>query len=139
MRTGGRWCPARCFRCRASSIWRTATIFACTRTIRRPGLQVGEVVTARATNERGQPRFFALSRKRITADGRFAGVIVISISPDYFRDYYATLTQPIVAALIRSDGLVLARYPDLPQIGTRLTSNSFLLDAVPARAGISGR
>ncbi len=93
------------------------------------GLQVGEVVTARATNERGQPSFFTLSRSRITAEGRFAGVIVISISPDYFREYYATLTQPIVAALIRNDGLVLARYPDLPQIGTRLTSNSFLLDA----------
>jgi hypothetical protein len=34
----------------------------------------------------------------------------MSISPDYFRDYYATLTQPIVAALIRADGVVLARY-----------------------------
>ena len=81
---------------------------------------VGEVVTARATNERGQPRFFSLSRKRTTPDGRFAGVVVISISPEYFRDYYATLTQPVVAALIRRDGLVLARYPELPQIGARL-------------------
>ena len=55
------------------------------------GLYIGDVVTARATNERGQPRFFALSRKRIGSDGRFGGVTVISISPDYFRDYYATL------------------------------------------------
>jgi len=85
-----------------------------------PGLSVGEVVTARATNERGQPRFFSLSRKRTTPDGRFGGVTVISISPDYFRDYYATLTQPFVAALIRADGLVLARYPELPQVTARL-------------------
>jgi two-component system NtrC family sensor kinase len=84
------------------------------------GLIVGEVVTARATNERGQPRFFSVSRKRVTADGRFAGVVVISISPDYFRDYYATLTQPVVAALIRRDGLVLARYPELPRVTARL-------------------
>ena len=56
------------------------------------GLYVGNVVTARATNARGQPRFFALSRKRVGVDGGFGGVTVISISPDYFRDYYATLT-----------------------------------------------
>src|SRR3954468_552351 len=61
------------------------------------GLYVGNVVTARATNARGQPRFFTLSRKRTGAYGKFAGVTVISVSPDYFRDYYATLTQPIVA------------------------------------------
>ena len=42
---------------------------------RGAGPCVGEVVTARATNERGQPRFFSLSRKRISPDGRFAGVI----------------------------------------------------------------
>jgi two-component system NtrC family sensor kinase len=84
------------------------------------GLYVGDVVTSRATNARGQPRFFAISRKRSTPDGRFAGVIVLSISPDYFRDYYATLTQPIVAAMIRADGLVLARYPDVADISARL-------------------
>ena len=55
------------------------------------GLYVGDVVTSRAINQRGQPRFFALTRKRSAPDGSFAGVIVMSISPDYFRDYYATL------------------------------------------------
>jgi two-component system, NtrC family, sensor kinase len=90
------------------------------------GLWVGAVVTARATNERGQPRFFSLSRKRIAPDGRFAGVVVISISPDYFRDYYATLTQPVVAALVRRDGLVLARYPELPLGSARVTPASLL-------------
>ena len=85
------------------------------------GLYIGDVVTSRATNQRGQPRFFALSRKRAGTDGRFGGVVVISISPDYFREYYATLTQPIIAALIRADGVVLARYPELPRETTRLT------------------
>ena len=89
------------------------------------GLYVGDVVTSRATNQRGQPRFFALSRKRTAPDGGFAGVIVMSISPDYFRDYYATLTQPIVAALIRADGVVLARYPEVPYPARLTRGNSF--------------
>src|SRR3954447_9923242 len=90
------------------------------------GLYVGSVVTARAVNDRGQPRFFALSRKRPGVDGGFGGVTVISISPDYFREYYATLTRPIVAALVRGDGAVLARYPELPQNLTRLTQENDL-------------
>jgi len=89
------------------------------------GLYVGDVVTSRATNQRGQPRFFALSRKRTAPDGSFAGVIVMSISPDYFRDYYATLTQPIVAALIRADGVVLARYPEVPFPARLTRGNTF--------------
>ena len=40
------------------------------------GLYIGDVVTARATNERGRPRFFALSRKRVGIDGRFGGSAV---------------------------------------------------------------
>jgi two-component system NtrC family sensor kinase len=91
------------------------------------GLYVGSVVTARATNERGQPRFFTFSSKRVAKNGSFAGVIVISVSPDYFRDYYATLPQPLVAALTRSDGAVLARYPELQQPQARLGAQSLLL------------
>src|SRR4029079_18474421 len=90
------------------------------------GLYIGAVTTTRATHERGQPRFFALSRRRMGVDGQFGGVTVISISPDYFRDYYATLTQPIVAALVRGDGTVLARYPALPQNISRLTQGNDL-------------
>ena len=121
MPTAARWCPARCFRFRASSTCPTATISVHTRTTKRWVCIIGDVVTSRATNQRGQPRFFALSRKRAGTDGRFGGVAVISISPDYFREYYATLTQPLVAALIRADGVVLARYPELPRDVTRLT------------------
>jgi two-component system NtrC family sensor kinase len=87
-------------------------------------LYVGDVVTSRATNARGNPRFFSLSRKRLGPDGQFAGVTVISVSPDYFRDYYATLTQPVVAALIRTDGLVLARFPNIARTDVRLSSDS---------------
>jgi two-component system NtrC family sensor kinase len=86
------------------------------------GLFVDEVVTSRATNALGQPRFFALSRRRDAPGGRFAGVTVMSISPDYFQEYYATLPRPIVAALMRADGVALARYPKVPQPGARPVS-----------------
>jgi two-component system NtrC family sensor kinase len=88
-------------------------------------LYVGDVMVSRVTNQRGQPHFFALSRKRTTPDGRFAGAVVMSISPDYFRDFYATLTQPIVAALIRADGVVLARYPEVPFPARLTRGNTF--------------
>ena len=80
------------------------------------GLFVDSVVQSRATNDRGQPSFFALSRKRTGPNGEFAGVTTMSVSPDYFFDYYSKLPPPIVAALLReSDGRVLARYPAPPR------------------------
>ena len=69
------------------------------------------MIKSRATNQQGQPRFFAVSRKRLGKNGEFLGVTTISISPEYFTDYYAALPPPVVAALIREDGYVLARYP----------------------------
>jgi len=55
------------------------------------GVYVSDVVQARARNAQGQPRFFALSRKRVGPDGQFAGVTTISIDPDYFNKYYEQL------------------------------------------------
>src|SRR4051794_5548292 len=100
------------------------------------GQFVDAVVQSRATNERGQPRFFAVSRKRTDANGKFAGVTTISVSPDYFLDYYAKLPPPIVAALIReTDGTVLARYPEPPRELAQVPYGSFI-EAV--RANPSG-
>src|SRR5258708_37454633 len=77
-------------------------------------LYIGDVTTARATNERGNPRFFALSRKRVGPNGTFSGVTVISVSPDYFADYYSRLPRPAIAALYRAHGAILARYAGPP-------------------------
>jgi len=91
------------------------------------GQFVDAVAQSRATNERGQPRFFAFSRRRTDANGKFAGVTTISVSPDYFLDYYAKLPPPIVAALIReTDGSVLARYPDPPREFAQVPFGSFI-------------
>ncbi len=87
------------------------------------GVYVGDIVRSRATNERGQPSFFALSRKRVDPNGQFAGVTTISVSPEYFSEYYATLPKPLVATMIRQDGYLLARYPVLHDDTVRLSSN----------------
>ncbi|MEA2930285.1 MAG: hypothetical protein QOG38_2713, partial [Hyphomicrobiales bacterium] len=84
------------------------------------GVYVSDVVQARATNSRGRPRFFSLTRKRLGPNGEFAGVTTISISPEYFAEYYTTLPQPLVATMIRQDGYILARYPPLPENADRL-------------------
>ena len=45
----------------------------------------------------------------------------VSIAPEYFTQYYAKLPPPGVFALIRDDGAILARYPDLSQRLERLS------------------
>ena len=80
--------------------------------------------------------FFAATRKRLTADGRFNGVYLVSISPDYFVDFYSRLprVQTSVAAVVRGDGVILARYPDLSKSVERLSPNSPVLRALRAGA-----
>jgi two-component system NtrC family sensor kinase len=96
------------------------------------GLYIGDVVTSRATNERGNPRFFALSRKRIGPNGKFAGVTVISVSPDYFADYYSRLPRPGIAALYRADGAILARHPEPPPQFQRLPADGPFMNLMRA-------
>jgi two-component system NtrC family sensor kinase len=85
------------------------------------GVYISDIVQARAANSRGRPRFFSLTRKRVDRNGAFAGVIAISIAPEYFAEYYATLPQPLVATMIRADGYVLARYPPLPESANQVS------------------
>ena len=94
------------------------------------GVFIGEVVRARTANAQGQPRFFALSRKRVGKDGEFAGVTSISISPDYFFDYYSRLPPPAIVALIRQDGAVLVRYPEVSKEVTRVPADGAFLRAI---------
>ena len=94
------------------------------------GVFIDEVVRARTTNAQGQPRFFALSRKRPAPNGEFAGVTTISISPDYFIEYYSRLPPPAIAALIRDDGAILARYPDVASEVPRAPADGAFMRAI---------
>ena len=70
-------------------------------------------------------KFFAVSRRR-EVNGRFAGVTIVSIAPEYFADFYSRLpsNERSNSLLLRRDGTVLARYPDPPGAPPKLPENS---------------
>lgn len=60
------------------------------------------------------------------SDGRFAGMVLISLSPDYFQKFYAELAGDLPGqsiALTRSDGTLLAIYPHSDRVGMRFNSS----------------
>ena len=77
----------------------------------RDGAQrnVSEILRGRL----GDAAFFQYSERRETPDGKFNGVIAVSISPQYFIERFsqATDAKGFTAALVRADGEILARYP----------------------------
>ncbi|WP_375414776.1 ATP-binding protein [uncultured Bradyrhizobium sp.] len=95
---------------------------------REIGVYVGEVLRPRPPY--GGAPFFGVSRRRSSPDGSFNGVIQASILPDYFSGFYARIGREAgsYAALIRDDGLILARYPEADR--TSLAPNGGLLQAI---------
>ncbi|MFN3657830.1 MAG: ATP-binding protein [Pseudolabrys sp.] len=91
---------------------------------------ISEVVDARAAST----NFFAITRKRLDAGNKFAGVFLVSIAPEYFERYYGTLPKRdlTVAGLVRSDGAVLVRYPVQRENPPRLPADTPLMAAIAA-------
>ncbi len=84
---------------------------------RDAGLFFGQVLQPRQPYPDGE--FFSVSRRRPSADGAFRGVVQVSLRPEYFEQFYSKLQSTYVggyAAIVRQDGAVLARYPDLHRI-----------------------
>jgi two-component system NtrC family sensor kinase len=96
------------------------------------GIYISDVIQARTSNAQGQPKFFAISRKRVGPNGEFAGVTTISIDPKYFNEYYQQLPKPGIAALVKADGAVLARYPAPPRDVDRIPPDSQFMRTVRA-------
>ena len=71
---------------------------------------VSEVIRARV----GNLRFFVVSGRRASEPAAsFNGVIGITVSPEHFSEFYRKLSRGRDAfGLMRSDGTVLARYPE---------------------------
>ncbi|TCZ66170.1 HWE histidine kinase domain-containing protein [Roseicella aquatilis] len=76
------------------------------------GAYISRAFTGRATSTAS----FAISRRRIDAEGGFAGVIHVALSPAYFAHFYAEAAPPFrhAAGLFRADGAILAREPGNP-------------------------
>ena len=83
---------------------------------------ISEVIHGRAADT----SFFAITRKRVSTDGQFHGVFLVSIAPEYFTDFYSRLlrTDTSIAALIRADGAVLARFPPIDPSQRRVAINT---------------
>jgi two-component system NtrC family sensor kinase len=60
-------------------------------------------------------RFFSMSRRRESNDGRFIGVIQASVLPEYFESFYARIGSDPGSffAMGRTDGILLAHFPQL--------------------------
>ena len=80
------------------------------------GTYVGEVT--RAPAPLGLRRFFMVSGRRLGPQvGRFDGVIGATVTPEHFLEFYRKLSRGRDAfALVRAEGSVLARFPELRTI-----------------------
>ena len=92
------------------------------------GTYIGRILTPRVTNV----RFFTVSRRRLDPDGAFAGVVMISVRPGDFHDFYERLASIKGSnfAMIRADGVVLARYPDPVALDVKLDAGSGFMQRI---------
>jgi len=59
------------------------------------------------------PYFFAMSQRRPSPDGTFAGVVTVALLPSYFESFYGRMatSDGSYFAFAREDGTFLARFP----------------------------
>jgi signal transduction histidine kinase/ActR/RegA family two-component response regulator len=90
------------------------------------------VVTPPFLNTVSGTKGFIISRRRVR-DGKFDGVVAVTVSPAYFATFYrAILDSPTTsaAALLRTDGAILVRYPKLPNQPAEVPASNPILLAV---------
>ena len=101
------------------------------------GTHIGGVLTPRPPYQ-GAP-FFGVSRRRPSDDGGFAGVIQMSVLPEYFENYYARIGREPGSqfAVGRADGTLLARFPAIDR-NVRLDRDGLISKLVAAnpKAGL---
>ncbi len=94
------------------------------------GTYVGAVLEPRVR----QGKFFGVSRRRPSRNGEFTGVVMVAVKPKIFTDFYAQLARDAGGggfSLAKSDGMILARYPEPPNGITRFGPDSGFMLNVP--------
>jgi two-component system, NtrC family, sensor kinase len=73
----------------------------------------GTYVGAASRSRVRQEAFFGISRRRPLRDGQFNGIIMISVTPKVFSEFYRQLGSDTTASftLSKSDGAIIARFP----------------------------
>jgi two-component system NtrC family sensor kinase len=82
---------------------------------------------------------FTVSRRRVLG-GQFDGIVAVTVSPQYFEGFYRVILdhpKASAAALVRTDGALLVRFPEYPDQGARLPPGGPLMRAV--RPGVDFR
>jgi diguanylate cyclase (GGDEF)-like protein/PAS domain S-box-containing protein len=97
-----------------------------------PGIFIGKPIHSRS----GGHWVTTLSRRWNHADGTFGGVAVATIDASYFSDFYSQFDMSThgTIALLRGDGITLARYPDNAANVGRDISDAAFLKGVHSRA-----
>ena len=92
------------------------------------GTYIGRILIPRVENA----PFFAASRKRLDAEGAFAGIVMISVRPGDFHDFYERLAsiKGSSYAMLRTDGVVLARYPGPVAMDIKLDAGSGFMQRI---------
>ena len=94
---------------------------------RNAGLFVSAPLVSRITNDPG----FVLSLRRSKEDGTFDGIYAASLRSSYLSDFWEDIAfhgpADETVSLVRSDGTVLARYPQMAGQDTRLPADNPLV------------
>ncbi len=93
------------------------------------GTYVGAVLEPRVR----KGKFFGVSRRRPSPTGEFTGVVMVAVKPQIFTDFYTQLARDAGGgfSLAKSDGVILARYPDPPNGIMRFGPDSGFMLNVP--------
>jgi two-component sensor histidine kinase len=79
---------------------------------------------------------FNVSKRLEDAQGRFIGVISVSLYPAYFRDFYRSIGPEADAVmLVREDGAILARHPEPIDLAALTAADSFMAQVRQADSG----
>ena len=94
------------------------------------GTYIGSVLTPRITEK----PFIGVSRRRPVQGGQFSGVVVVSVPPNIFTEFYQRLRRESGGSyvLLKSDGNILARYPPSPAGVTRVRPQGGFMEILTA-------
>jgi signal transduction histidine kinase/ActR/RegA family two-component response regulator len=104
-------------------------------------MDIGGLIYGRLSHK----ELFTVAVRRGVPGQKFAGVILIGVSPDYFRNFDRSLftgDTDYTAALLRSDGTVLASYPETYGSSDAPQRDQLLLNAIasnPLGGVVEGR
>ncbi|HYD99541.1 MAG TPA: ATP-binding protein [Alphaproteobacteria bacterium] len=78
---------------------------------------------------------FNISRRRTTPDGSFDGILLASVTPEYFQRFYSNIAPGLnySAGLVRADGIFLVRDAAAPPVASgQPRASAFFMAAIKA-------